>query len=720
MFACALSLSNVSDFLRTLKIGKSGQSFIVEKSGFLVATSTPEVPYLLHQEEPTRVLAVNSQDWLTKATANHLLETFADWYKIQEIQNLKFKVQGKRKFVQVLPFQDGLGIDWLIVIVVPESDFMEQIDNHRRITIVLCFIGLFVATFFGIITANWITEPIRRLNLASQEMAAGQLEQKVTVEGINELEGLASSFNQMAHQLKTSFEKLETKVEERTAELKKAKEAADFANQAKSEFISSMSHEFRTPLNGILGYAQILEQSSSLTPDDQRGVQVIYQCGHHLLTLINDILDLSKIEARKMKLYPEAFHFPLFLQNVVEICRIKAEQKGIAFNSQPAPDLPVTIVTDPKRLRQVLLNLLSNGIKFTEMGGVTLKVAVVEVNSPAPDISPLAVPSSQSQIRFTVEDTGIGMTPQQLEKIFLPFEQAIIGANSPEGTGLGLAISQKLVEMMGGQLHVDSHFRQGSCFWFDLWVGTPPPVDSPFCVEEDGRGKIVRLKGNQCWKILVVDDQLQNRLLLKNMLEPLGFQVILATQGQEGLAAAIRIRPHLIITDLLMPVMNGWEMVTAITDVAELKNTVLIASSSSVFNAENKLAFTKGFHDFIAKPIELKVLLEKIKHHLGLEWIYEQSVPSDQVAILGTDVHSVTLNSEILRPSQEELESLYQLVLQGKIIEIQIYAQQLIDDQRFLEFAQVLKYLSQEFEFNKIREIIEHFLQDNSDSDNVD
>jgi signal transduction histidine kinase len=243
-------------------------------------------------------------------------------------------------------------------------------------------------------------------------------------------------------------------------QLKQSKEAADLANHAKSEFLANMSHELRTPLNGILGCAQILLRSSNLPEREQYHVNIIEQCGSHLLTLINDILDLSKIEARKLELRCEDVHFPSFLQGIAEICQIRAEQKGILFVYESASDLPTGVYVDVKRLRQVLLNLLGNAIKFTDQGQVRFKIEVIE--QPFPD------GQIKHRIRYCIEDTGIGITTEELSKIFLPFEQVGEKKRQSEGTGLGLAITRQLVQMMGSDIHVTSQLGQGSKFWFEL------------------------------------------------------------------------------------------------------------------------------------------------------------------------------------------------------------------------------------------------------------
>ncbi|NJM96249.1 MAG: histidine kinase [Phormidesmis sp. RL_2_1] len=346
------------------------------------------------------------------------------------------------------------------------------------------------------------------------------------LEGKDELEVLEKSFHQMTAQLRDSFEQLELRVEERTTELKDAMELAEVANRAKSEFLANMSHELRTPLNGILGYAQILERSPSLTEKEKKGVSIINQCGSHLLTLISDILDLSKIEAQKMELHPTDFHLPSFLQGVVEICRIKADQKGIDFIYEIDGDLPIGVAADEKRLRQVLINLLSNAIKFTDKGWVKFIVKVQLAHS-AEDAN-----AEIYQMRFHISDTGVGMSEAQVEKIFLPFEQVGSVEKQTEGTGLGLSITHSIISMMGSALEVQSEANKGSIFWFDIEI--PMASDWVNSSVKSYKGKVIGYEGDPK-TILIADDRWENLSVLVNLLEPLGFKVLEAKNGQEAL-----------------------------------------------------------------------------------------------------------------------------------------------------------------------------------------
>jgi PAS domain S-box-containing protein len=458
--------------------------------------------------------------------------------------------------------------------------------------------------------------------------------------------------------------------------LAKAKELAEAASHAKSEFLANMSHELRTPLNGILGYAQVLQRSKRLNEEERSQIQVIYQCGSHLLTLINDILDLSKIEAQKVELIPTDFHFPAFLQGVAEMCRIRAEQKGIQFYYQLASELPIGIQADEKRLRQVLINLLSNAIKFTDTGSVTFTISY----------------ALENKIRFEVRDTGIGILQDKLQAIFLPFEQVGDNRRQTEGTGLGLAISQKIVELMGSTIHVHSQVGVGSVFWFD--VNLPTADEWVKASQTDERGQILGIKHYNP-KVIVIDDKWANRSVIMNLLSPIGFDVVEASNGEE-------FQPDLVITDLLMPQLDGFGLIGRIRESEVFKELTIIVSSASVFESDRERSLEVGGNDFLPKPVQAIELFQKLRQHLHLEWIYEeQQTLSDEDSC----------NENLVIPPTAEIEILYKLVMKGNfkgIIKQAALLEQM--DEKYISFAKKLHQLAKEFRDQEILALIhEHY-----------
>ena len=296
-------LSQISHFLRDLQISPSGQVFIIERDGMVVASSSQEKPYLQVKGKATRLNILQSQEPLMRNVALELRDRIGTFSQIKTPQLLPLNLNGELAFVSVVPWQDAMGLDWLIVVVVPESDFMAQIHANTRTTILLCLLALAVAILLGSLTSRWLTQPIRQIAAASQAIAQGKLDQPIQVYGIDELALLSESFNHMATQLQLSFTELENRVAERTAELAQAKDAAEAAAHAKSEFLAQVSHELRTPLNAIIGFAQMMERDPALAQQHQNQVAIVHRNGKELLSLINDILQVSRLQTSEYQLH---------------------------------------------------------------------------------------------------------------------------------------------------------------------------------------------------------------------------------------------------------------------------------------------------------------------------------------------------------------------------------------------------------------------------------
>ncbi|MGQ4647968.1 ATP-binding protein [Lyngbya aestuarii] len=756
----ALRLDHIGRFLNSLNIGKTGQTFIIDHQGTLLATSTKEKPFRTKDNQRQLFKAVDSEDPLTKASAQYLSTRFGNFQQIKNFQQLDIEIAGQRQFLQVVPFQDGKGLDWLIVVVVPEADFMEQIYQNTRTTILLCIAALLVATIVGILSARWVTQPILRLNTAAKEIAQGELDKTVEIERSDEVGELTKSFNSMAHQLQESFTRmkslnealsesesrltqfleavpvgvsvydttgkltyanqaaqqllsikalamakieqlseayqvylsgteqlyptaflptvrslagesvhvddleirqaeqvvplemwatpiydetgavvyaiaafqdisdrqrtqklladynrtLEVQVAERTAELAKAKEAAEVANRAKSTFIANMSHELRSPLNAILGFSQLMTRSQTLSPEHQENVSIITRSGEHLLLLINNVLDLSKIEAGRTTKNAKNFDLYRLLDDVEDMFQLKAEEKGLRLLLQCTPGVPHYVCTDETKLRQVLINLLNNALKFTDLGSVWLRVKAGMVNETNGK-------NQQALITFEVEDTGAGIASEELDNLFEAFVQTQTGKQAQEGTGLGLSIAQDFVHLMGGKITVSSQVGRGTVFQFNIKAKV---VDAKEVNNQRPKRRVVALEPNQPqYRVLIVDDKQINRQLLIQLLSSLGFALKEASNGKEAVAVWDEWEPHLIWMDMRMPMMDGYEATKAIKTTTKGQATAVIALTASVLEEEKAVVLSAGCDDFLRKPFREEEIFSAMNKHLGVRYVYD-------------------------------------------------------------------------------------------------
>ena len=513
---------------------------------------------------------------------------------------------------------DGLVRQIGEVRIVFSREPMRQALAQARLT----HLGMSLAVLLGVFGVTYwlvgriVRRPLATLDRTMRHFAEGDFAARCAVSSPDELGRVSAQFNTMAERLAASNEalrrhgeQLEERVRERTAELARAVDRAEVASRAKSAFLANMSHELRTPLNAVLGFAQLLRVSPPDAARLQRGLTAIERSGQHLLGLITDVLDLAKIEAGRMDLFPQAVELRRLLDDVMATVSIEAERKGLTLALDVPAALPAVAV-DGQRLRQVLLNLLGNAIKFTPRGSVTL--AVTSTQDAA---------AGMVQLGFAVRDTGIGIEEHDLDRLFRPFEQLGDAAYRSRGTGLGLALSRQLVRQMGGDIAVRSEPGRGSEFSFMLGL---PITQPPPAAQAASRG--IRGYAGRRRLVLVVDDIELNRQVLSETLSLFGFDVSTAVDGLDAVDQARMLSPDVVLMDLTMPRLSGSQAMQRLRSAPRTADIPVVAVSASAGAEEREAARRAGAASFIAKPVDQAELLAVLGQVLKLEWVYAAAV----------------------------------------------------------------------------------------------
>ncbi|MDJ0725979.1 MAG: AAA-like domain-containing protein [Prochloraceae cyanobacterium] len=617
--AVDLSLEEIQKFLSQLKIGKTGKALIFERSGLKIATSEARSQFNhLSSEELQRLNVLDSKDPLILGTVNYLQEYFESEIKAIELDRdyqLNFNHNGQRQFLQISPYRDEWGLDWIVVLVIPESDFMAEINANTRSTILLCLIGLSISTISAIWIANSIAKPIENLTLAANALAVGKWDARVFVEGTEELRQLANAFNKMTIQLQNSFSILENQ----NTRMK-------HLDRVKDEFLANTSHELRTPLNGIIGITESLLDgiAGQLSPIAKFNLSIIINSARRLNNLVNDLLDFSKLQHQDIKLRFQSIGVRECTDIVVNLCQPLIDNKNLKLINNIPENLP-TVKADENRLQQILYNLIGNAIKFTDNGTIEITA------SPVDDF-----------LAISVNDTGIGIAKDRQKKIFESFSQSDESiAKIYDGTGLGLAITKKLVELHGGTITVESQLEIGSSFTFTLPLSDSDlePMQSTFLdatpnllfeINSDSdrlnnRDLVTTntttnlLNSNSNWHIMIVDDDPVNRQVLYNFLKLQKYQISSASSGIEALEKLnTNSPPDLILLDIMMPKMTGLEVSEKIRKNWSMDILPIVFISAKNILCDRLISLGILANDYLTKPIIKNELLARIKTHLNL------------------------------------------------------------------------------------------------------
>nr|WP_249218462.1 hybrid sensor histidine kinase/response regulator [Nitrospina sp. Nb-3] len=587
------ALREFLDHFKDISTFKSFQYYLVDGDGEGILTSLSNVETAGRMEEGAGFFGTPLATW---APVERLLAGQTGYMHLDE--------GGAQTLVAFAPsrsLMDSEGLDWGLVLEMDASEVLAPSKYLEKRLQWIFALTLILFLILGGVFVVSVTRPVRDLTEGARKLESGDWNVDVATQSADEIGELSRAFQSMSQELLKNTEELENRVQERTEECKREQEKAEQANAAKSVFLSTMSHEIRTPLNAVLGYSQILLRDVGLDPLKKKKIQAIYLSGKHLLALINDVLDLSKIEAGKLEIYTEDFDLAEMIREVVRMNVGVCEQKGLKLKVTGMNlGQKVGVRGDQGKIRQVLINLVGNAIKFTEQGEVELKIEQGEGN----------------RFDFTVRDSGPGISSEHQKLIFEPFGQ-VDREKVKGGTGLGLAICKRLIEGMGGKMEVVSREREGSCFYYSLDL---PPAEGPLPQKDDTLHAVTGLASGFQVKALVVDDNETNTQILVEMLEALEVETQSAESGRKAMDRMRKWVPDIIFLDYSMPDMNGLQVVEQIHQRFGKDQIKIVMVSAYTFTHYRKMFEIGGSHAVLKKPVQREDILEVIQNLLGVEF----------------------------------------------------------------------------------------------------
>jgi len=579
---------------------------------------------------------------------------------------------GNDEFIAVTKIE---GPDWYLISVYSKLLFKEKIAKNAYFMIAMGFGSLLTALFMIYMVVHkkvaqplgLLTETINDFDAiteARSELTGDLSNIEILQSRSDEVGLLVRAFIEKGNRLKTVYqdigkakEHLEEEVASRTQSLIKAKEIAEAANQSKSEFLANMSHELRTPLNVILGFSRLMERDPSVTQDQLENLQLIRRSGDHLLVLINDVLDMSKIESGRIAFNPETFDLFYLLEGIKTMFKQRASDKNLNFSLERQVDVPQYVITDRGKLRQILFNLLGNAINYTRRGDIMLKISKMDspLISDFPDQQTLDL-NSKTWVRFEITDTGIGISQKDIGIIFNQFIQVDQKEVRKSGTGLGLTICQSFVQIMGGCLNVESKEDKGSTFWFDLPIQVPDPDN---IVKTESPNRPIGLAPNRPqYRILIIEDHEESRIVLSKLLEIVGFKVYAVGDGEKGISAVSTFQPDLVLMDIRLPVVDGLTATKIIKSTEVGRNIPIIALTAHAFERERLEILAAGCDDLIRKPYDETELFAMLVSHLGVKFVYEKKSLKKRISSIATGkLLKLTALAQLPQELTEELQA---------------------------------------------------------------